>query len=215
MCPAIISTDLPKSSFGLVKATLVSLWYARNSMEHGTDFGASNLNDDAVSLLTTQMAIQKASIQDFYCAQRSLKSFTDSKDSATQTASSAMIVFYEDFINLNKRRLELIKKIGRISQVEFSDQVSTIDVESSRRWLELAQAVGLALLSLRDFDHHLNEKGEATRLIITTVQKKALLDWIDRNFPELKKTSEAQWRGPTQIVQICVDFLAVNKCADE
>jgi len=77
VCPADLNSSPEFTPYGFTKATLTSLWYARNAAERSTEITeAAKETDNAFSLFTAIMRITKTSTNDFICAKRSVKPFT-------------------------------------------------------------------------------------------------------------------------------------------
>lgn len=224
----------PKTHYGFAKATLVSIWYARNASER-----ASEINPDQgekanpISVLTAIMRAVKNSTNDFVCAKRALQPFKfKSGDENTRTTAVYLSMVYDQHIDLNQRALNLLKKLTDYNQPDFmtklADQLSTLQVERDQRWSDLVVPTTLALGLLVDMtptddsgnflpDTEANrEKGKTMRFAITKAQKQSLLDWAGEHFPEFVRSPKNKWSPPASIASTYVDFLnGGRKCSDE
>jgi hypothetical protein len=202
--------------YGFAKATLVSLWYARNASEHGDEIKqVKQDSDNPFSMVTAMMRITKTSTNDYICAKRPLKLFTKQTDETVQTASKFMTVVFDAHITINERLIKILKTLGNTNQGELMDQFSTLEVERTQRWADLVNGVSVVLMQLVDMNRT-DEAGKTTRLIITKAQKQTLIDWIDEHFPEYRNgTAKDQWSEPAKTAQMYITVLNGRKCADE
>ncbi len=214
--PALLQPE-PLTPYGFAKATLVSLWYARNGAERSTEFKrAASETNNSFSYLTATMRIIKSSTNDFICAKRSVKPFAvEQSGENSRTAAHFLAVVYDAHININQRLLDLLKKLDSTSQAEQMDKFSTLQVERDQRWADLVAPTGLALGLLIDLERT-DENGKANRLVITKAQKRTLLDWADEHFPEFKNgTPKDRWSDPAKTAQMYFSFFKGRKCSDE
>jgi hypothetical protein len=205
----------PLTPYGFAKATLVSLWHARNAAEHDVQKetkGATNF----FSLTMGMMRIAKMSTNDFICAKRSVKPFSVKQSGENiQTAAQFLLMVYDQHIGINQRLIDLLKKTDTITQAEFMDQLSTLQVERGQRWADLVEPVKLALLSLLD-ENHTDKNGNIDRLLATKAEKQAILSWATEHFPELKDgTPKDKWSEPTKTTELYFAFFSARKCSDE
>jgi len=217
-CPTLVQPE-PLTPYGFAKATLVSLWYARNAAERGTQLKSERKDKDTetpFSLLTAMMVLTKTSTNDFICAKRSVKPFAVKQSSDNiKTAADFLAVVYDEHISLNQRLIELLKKLDSTNQGELMDQISTLQVERDQRWADLVNPTALTLASLIDVAHA-DENGHASRLVITKAQKQGLLDWANEHFTEFRDgTPEAQWLDPAKTAQMYFSFFKGRTCSDE
>src|SRR2546427_12158286 len=76
VCPGPLETE-PLTPYGFAKATLVSLWHARNAAQHSEDLKKETKEATTYfSFVTAMMRVTKTSTNDFICAKRSVKPFT-------------------------------------------------------------------------------------------------------------------------------------------
>jgi hypothetical protein len=216
-CPAILQPE-PLTPYGFAKANLVSLYYARNAGQSSDEIKqAAKDATNSLAWMTALMRITKTATNNFICAKRSIKPFAvDESGDAIKTAASFLLDVYDQHIAINQRLLELIKKTDTVSQVEMSDELSTMQVDRDQRWADLVKPTTLALLSLEDSSG--DQSAKIDRLVITKAQKLALIDWANEHFPELKDgTPEVKWADPAKTAQMY--FLFFNnrnwKCSDE
>lgn len=205
--------------YGFAKASLASLWFARNAAESARGISqAASESDNMFSLSTALLRITKTATNQFICAKRAVKPFTISNakgeiNGYLKIAAQFLDVVYDAHININIRCLEIIKRLAATSDLtEFSDQISTLQVERSERWADLVQptTIGLMLLVAAD------DKGTTTRVSITKAQKKALLDWANEHFPEFTNgTPKDKWSDPARTAQMYFKVFEGRKCTDE
>jgi hypothetical protein len=216
VCPGLLQPET-LTSYTFAKATLVSLWYARNSAERATEIRqTAKGTDNYFSWMTVMMRINKTSTNDFVCAKRSVKPFAVKQSGeGIGTAADFLAVVYDAHIDINQRTLALLKKLGNTDQAEVIDQISTLQVERGQRWADLVQPTQLALISLIDLKRT-DENGKANRLVITKAQKHILLDWAVEHFPEFKNGAPRnQWSDPAKTAHLYFAFLNGRKCSDE
>jgi hypothetical protein len=217
VCAVLESPPKRFTPYEFARATLVSLWYARNAAERSREMNqAANGASNSFSAVTAMMRITKTSTNDFMCAKRSIKPFAVKQAGENiSTASDFLAVVYDSHISINARMLDLLKKLDTMPQAELMDQISTLQVERSQRWADLVEPTTLAVISLVD-GSRANESGKATWLVIAKAQKKALLDWANEHFPEYSNgTPKDQWSDPAKTAQLYFTFLNGRKCADE
>jgi hypothetical protein len=199
------------------KATLVSLWYARNAAQRGTEFDQERKkeNYDTFQLLTAMMRTNKIATNDFICAKRSIEPFTLGNDIIINTAAKFLTSVYVAHIDLNQRLLDLLKNIGSTKQVELMDQMSSLEVERGQRFSDLVKPTTLALMLLID-GKRTDDPKKTTRLIITKAQKQELVNWANKNFVEFTNgTPESQWTDPAKTAHLFFDVFKDRKCSDE
>jgi hypothetical protein len=214
-CPELLKPE-PLTPYGFAKATLVSLWYARNAAQRSADVKkAAHETTNPLSFTTALMRITKLSTNDFICAKRSVKPFDVGQSGENiKTAASFFGTVYDEHININQRMIDLLQKMDSISEGERANEISTLQVERGERWADLVQPTGLALMSLVDVER--SDKGKTNRLFITKVQKKALLDWAREHFPEFKNgTAKDKWADPAKTAELYFTFLNGHKGSDE
>ncbi len=198
------------------KATLASLWYARNGANRGTEFeqARGEANNNTFSLITMMMRFNKYSTNDFICAKRSIEPFMNG-DKATAGAAKFLAMIYDAHINLNARMLDLLKKLGSTSQVDLMDQMSSFEVERDQRYADLVKPTAFAFGSLVDFKRT-DDPNRTTRLIITKAQKQELVKWANEHFVEFTNgTPEKQWADPAKTAHMALDLFKDRKCSDE
>jgi hypothetical protein len=203
------------TAYEFAKATLASLWYARNGANRGAEIQqATNEANNPISLITAWMRINKTSTNDFVCAQRSIAPFING-DKNTAVAAKFLVAIYDAHIDLNNRANELLKKLQSISQEDFMDQISTLQVERDQRYADLVRPAGLAFASLIDLQRTDNPN-QTTRLIITVAQKQALVKWANDHFVEFTNgTPEKEWADPAKTAHMTFDIFKGRKCSDE
>jgi hypothetical protein len=217
VCPELHTAAPQLTPYEFAKATLVSLWYARNAGDRSKEIKeAAKETDNMFSYVTAMMRINKMSTNDFICAKRSVHPFTvDKNDETTKTAAGFLTVVYDAHIVINQRLLDLIKNLDSTNQGELMDQISTLQVERGQRWADLVQPTGLALMLLVDLKRS-DENGKATWLVITKAQKKTLVDWANEHFKEFKNgTPKDQWSDPAKTAEMFFTMLNGRKCTDE
>lgn len=214
-CPGSLLPD-PLTPYGFAKATLVSLWYAKNADHSAELTKATNDSKNYLAWMTAMMRTTKLSTNDFICAKRSVKPFAvKGSGENIETAAEFLVDVYNAHIGINQRLLDLLKKLDHTSQGEISDQLSTFQVERGQRWADLVQPTTMALMLLVDLtdpDHN----GKTNRLIITTAQKKALSNWATEHFPEFKNgTPQDRWSDPAKTAQLYLKFFNGHQGSDE
>jgi hypothetical protein len=205
--------------YGFAKGSLASLWFARNAAE--TAKGIRQATDEADNMFTFSIAlmrITKTGTNDFICAKRAVKPFALSNakgetNGYMRTASEFLSEVYDSHININMRCIEVIKRLAKASDLtDFSDQISTLQVERDQRWADLVRPTSLALMLLVAAD----DKGTTSRVSITKAQKKTLLDWANEHFPEFKDgTPKDKWSDPARTAQLFFKLFETRKCSDE
>jgi hypothetical protein len=211
----------PQSStpLGFAKATLVSLWYARNASERGNEMKQGGYDADYMfSHQTALLSLSKTSINDFVCAKRAVKTFTSTQSDEAgnnRTAAHLLMVVYDSHISINQRLIDIIKKPGNTNKTELSDQILILQVEREQRWADLIRPTILGLVSMVD-KKRTDENGHLNHLIITKDERKNLLDWANANFPEFTNgVPEEKWPAPSKTAQMYFSFLNARKCSDE
>jgi len=212
----------PLTPYGFAKATLVSLWFAKNAFERGVEVNlAARESSNFFAFQTAMLRIAKASTNDFICAKRSVKPFLVQHPSDTDNmgiAAVALMIAYDEHIDINQRFLDLVKKMDNVNQMTtpaMADRISSLQVERDQRWADVVQPVFLAVASLIN-TKYADKNGEATRLTITNAQKHAMLNWATEHFPELKaKTSKDKLSEPAKDVQLYFTVLEGHKGSDE
>lgn len=233
-CNALLLPE-PKTAYGFAKATLVSLWYARNAARRSSEMKPQpGETETPLSTVTSMMLAIKNSTNDFVCAKRAVQPFNvKSSGDNIQTTAEFLMVIYDQHIALDQKMLNIVKNLGNLNQADFlmkmADQMSTLQMERQQRWADLVPAVTLTLgllVDLRPTDDDGNfippteinlKQGKTKRFAITKAQKQALLDWIAERFPEFSdKTPENQWTPPASAARSYLDFLNDGrKCSDE
>jgi hypothetical protein len=216
VCPGLLQPE-PLTPYGFAKATLVSLWYARNAAERANEIKEPpRETDNYLPWLAAMMRITKTSTNDFICAKRSLKPFaTKENDQNIRVAAGLLGVVYDAHININQRALDVLKKLDSSNPVELMDQITTLQVERGQRWSDIALPTTMALMLLID-PKRTDENGMANWLVVTRAQKQVLLDWADKHFPEFKNgTPKDQWSEPLKVAQLYFTFFHRRKCSDE
>jgi hypothetical protein len=213
-CPDIQQRE-PVTPYGFAKAALVSLWYARQAAEHRPEIETAKKADNSFSYLTQMMRITKSATNDFICARRSIAPFAE-KTAGEDISSAAefMRVVYQAHIDVNKRLIEVLKKMDQMNQGQLADELSSLQVEREQRWADLVQPTALALMLLVDPEH--SDNGKTNRVALSRAQKKTLLDWANQHFPELKNgTQKERWSDPAKTAQLYFTFFNGHKCLDE
>lgn len=236
-CPLFVQTD-PLTPYGFARANLASLWYARNSVRDAlAEMKQSPADANAFSTLTAMMRSTKVSTNDFICAKRVVKEYASTKTHLTsatasqkdsvQTAAKFTMMVYDQHIDINRRMLDLLKKMPTTStSAELSDQISTLQIERGQRWADLVTPTTLALMALVDMrptdddGNFIQTKdpsvGKTKRLIVTKKQKKELLDWANEHFTEFGDgTPEDQWPDPAKTAKLYMKLFDGRKCSDE
>lgn len=165
--------------------------------------------------VTAMMRTTKESTNDFICAKQPVKPFaTIQSDENTRTAATAMLDTRDEHIDLNRRAIELLKKMDSLPESDLMDQISTLQVERNQRWADLVKPITLALLQL--IADRPDEKGGTSWLIITKAQKQELLDWAYEHFPEFKDgTPKDQWSEPAKTAELYLALLNGHKGSNE
>lgn len=148
-CSALLySTTQATSHYDFAQATLASLWYARNAAERGNEIKkAGKDSENFFSLITAMLRITKTSTNDFVCAKRSIQPFAVKRSTGNiRTASSFMMVVYDAHIDINRRVINLLMKLGTTDQAQLMDQLSTLQVERDQRWADLVEPTYMALI---------------------------------------------------------------------
>jgi hypothetical protein len=203
--------------YGLAKAMLSSLWYARNAGDRGTQIKqAASENDSEIAYRTALMRIVKMGTNDFICAKRAINPFSmKANDENTRTVAHFMMMTYDQHISINQRMLQIVKTLNYNDMTGFMDQISTLQVERDQRWADLVKPTGLSLMLLVD-QKRIDKNGKSKWLIITKAQKETLLKWATENFPEFNNgTPQEKWSDPAKTAQMYFMFLEQWKCSDE
>jgi hypothetical protein len=236
-CPFIQAA--PLTPYGFAGANLVSLWYARNSVRDALAEMKQDHNEtSAFSTLTAMMRSTKVSTNNFLCAKKSVERYasakthltdaTASQQESVQTAAEFAVMVYDQHIDINRRMLDLLKKMPtNSSPAQLSDEISTLQVERGQRWADLVTPTALALMVLvdtRPTDDDGNfiqttdpNVGHTKRLVITKKQKQELLDWSNEHFTEFQDgTPQDQWSDPAKTAKLLYTKLFDGrKCSDE
>jgi hypothetical protein len=214
-CPIMVQPEPPP--YGLAKAVLISLWYAKTAAQRGDEMKEEVKKANSVfAQVTAMMRSTKLATNDFICAKQPLKPFATNRSSEdVRLTAVALLDAYDQHIDIDRRLIDLLKKMDSITQSEFMDQISTLQVERGQRFSDLFQPAGLALMLLVDADRP-DEKGGTRWLKITNAQKQALLDWAYEYFPEFKnKTPKDQWSDPAKTAELYLVFLNEHRGSDE
>ncbi len=236
-CSPFIQAD-PLTPYGFARANLASLWHARNSVRDALAEMKQGHNEaNAFSTLTAMMRSTKVSTNDFICAKELLKQYaspktylaaaTASQKENIQTAAKFAIMVYDQHIDINRRMLDLLKKMPtNSSPAELSDQISTLQVERGQRWADLVTPTTMVLMMLVDMrptDDDGNfiqttdpSVGHTKRLVITKKQKEELLAWANEHFTEFHDgTPQDQWSDPAKTAKLYTKLFEGRKCSDE
>lgn len=213
-CPVMSQPEPPP--YGLAKAVLISLWYARMAADEGKQIHEEVKKPASdFALMTAMMRTAKMSTNDFICAKKPMKPFatTDRSEDVRLTAT-AMLIAYDQHIDINRRLVLLLKKMDTMKQTDVIDQISTLEVERGQRWSDLVQPTSLSLMLL--VSDRPDEKGVISRLKITKAQKEELLEWACEHFPEFKNgTPKDQWLAPAKSAELFLVLLNSHKGSDE
>jgi hypothetical protein len=61
-----------------------------------------------------------------------------------------------------------------------------------------------------------DENGKTTRLVITKMQKQALVNWANEHFQEFRNgTPKEEWSEPAKTAQLYFRIFDGRKCSDE
>jgi hypothetical protein len=237
-CSPVVQVE-PLTPYGFARANLASLWYARNAVRDAmAEMKQSQNETSAFSTLTAMMRGTKLSTNDFICAKGLLEKYTSSKTRLTEatasqeenirTAANFAVMVYDQHIDINRRMLDLLKKMPTNSNpAELSDQISTLQVERGQRWSDLVTPTTMAVMMLVDmrptdddgnFIQTTNpEVGHTKRLVITKKQKQELLDWANEHFTEFQDgTPQDQWSDPAKTAKLLyTKVFDGRKCSDE
>lgn len=216
VCPGPLETE-PLTPYGFAKATLVSLWHARNAAQHSEDLKKETREATTYfSFVTAMMRVTKTSTNDFICAKRPIKPFNAKQSGEDiQTAAQFLLIVYDQHIDINHRLIEILKKMDTISQPELMDQFSTLQVERGQRWADLVQPVQMTLVLLID-PNRTDKNGNVDHLLVTKSERQGLIAWADEHFPEFKNgTPKDKWSDPAKTAQLYFAFFGARKCSDE
>lgn len=227
----------PMTPYGFAMATLKSLGSARDAVNERTREPDESA-DNPLTLVTGMMRDFKLSTNDFICAKRAVQPFTNKAALSSltpdqrkniATAAAFMVSTYDKKIAINDQVLQLFKKLvgnGNGNMAQFSDQISTLQVEGDQTWGDLVVPVAMSaslLVDLRATDENGNfiqttdpNVGQTRRLVMTKAQKRALLDWINEHFPELKDgTPEDKIADPAKTATLYLKVFDGRLCSDE
>lgn len=205
----------PLTPYGFAKAALVSLWNARNAAQHDLNKETKDATN-YFAFVTAMMRVAKLSTNDFICAKRSVKPFGAKQSGENiQTAAQFLMIVYDQHIDINRRLIDLLKKMDTTPQSELMDQFSTLQVERGQRWADLVEPVKMTLLILID-PNRTDKDGNVDHLLVSKSQKQALLAWADEHFPEFKDgTPKDKWSDPAKTAQLYFALFNARKCSDE
>lgn len=189
----------------------------------------------AFGIMTAMMRATKLSTNDFICAKRAVAPYastnlrlspgTSYQRENISVAAKFDVQVYDAHIMINQRLLNLLKKPS-VTQIELSDQLSTLQVERGQRWADLVTPTALALgmlVDMRPTDAEGNfikttnpNEGETRRLVISQQEKKELLSWANEHFPEfVDGTPENKLSDPAKTAKMYLTFFDGRKCSDE
>lgn len=214
-CSVIDTEPLTFTPYRFAKATLISLWYARNGVElqKATNQKIQKLDSPVATITVWMTGMKKASSQ-FQCAKKILRPFASKgEDDLMKTLADSLLTTYEIQIMFNDAEIKLLTS-DSVSG-ETMDKLSTIQVQRDERWNDLYKLTFTALAMLVDRQRP-DAAGKMTRLLVTKAQKRSMLNWIDESFPEFKSaTSQGQWSTPANVVRFYFETFKGHKCADE
>lgn len=214
MCVEFVLSPPENTTFGFAKATLVSLWYARNAQQRASEI-TKQAKTDTSTFLASAASIEKIVRNEYFCSQEMLTTFTISSDANIKTAAEALEAIYNAHIKLTDREVQLANATSQADPAEFLNKIGALEAERSHQWAGLDTAVARASTALADHTHAA-VPGKADRLALTKAQKQQLLSWVEQHFPELKNpTPKEQLADPARSVQTYLKMLAGRKCADE
>ena len=209
---------LPATSAGFAKANLVSLWYARLSVDKALNEMKGN-EDNPISQLTGMMRSTKVSTNEFICAKRAIRSFSKDKNENIRIAAQFLLSNYDAQIALNIQLLGLLRDLDpNTSPATLADKLSTLQVERGQLWKDLINPTQIALMSLVDLNRT-DAEGQAVWLTLSKRERGELLGWLKEHFPELKD-GELDWNDPkltepTKIASLYITLFDKRKCSDE
>ncbi len=237
---SLIACDNPPQSltpYGFAMATLNSLWQANAATLHATSQTATPESRATPSaLLTAMMRGTKLSTNDYICARQAVAPFaakqarwqlaTLEQQENLRIAAAALAKIYDIHISLNDRVLYLLRSKTPFDSVEFSDKISTLQVEREENWSQLTNPVTIVLLSLIDlratdengtFIHSSDPSaGYTRRLTITKQQKEEILVQLRACFPNLSNaTPKDQWTMPESLANAYTTLFENHLCSNE
>jgi hypothetical protein len=100
--------------------------------------------------------------------------------------------------------------------IGIADELSTVEVEREKLWLDLANVAKLATLGLVDANYS-DSDGHTSGTVLKRSEKEEFLDRLIKDFPELKDASQSdKWASPTAIASAYLNFLRQPwLCVDE
>ena len=191
MCLEFVLSPPEINANGFAKATLVSLWYARNAQQRANEI-MKQPKTDTSTFLATAARIERIARNEYFCSREMLTPFTIANDANIKAAADALIRVYDAQIKLTDRAIQLANTASRNNAMEFMEKSASLEPDWRQRWPELDAAVAKASLLLGD-PNHAAVAGKATRLVITKAQKQQLLNWVDQHFPEFKPRPQNSW----------------------
>lgn len=216
MCLELTLFPPEVNTYGFAKATVISLWYARNAQQRANEISKqAKTTPDTAAFLSTTARIERISRNEYSCSRQSLIPFVMSDDANMKAAADSLVRIYDAQIKLTDRAIQLSNSASKTNLTEFMDKRTASEAERNQRWAELDALVTKASLLLVD-PNHAAVAGKASRLVITKAQKQQLLNWADQHFPEFKNgTPREQWSNPAKSVQRFIKVFDGQKCADE
>lgn len=215
------------TAYGFAKATLVSLWYARNSAGKLDSISPDPLCDGATWRIVKRTFDMSTS--DLICAKEPVQEFwSDEAGNDLSTVAKLLATTYDGLISVNQRQMDFIEKRHTLAvrnkdlylqqflehiQEEMNAMLA-IQFERRDRWNDLGMQAERAVVFLFDLQRR-DEQGVAG-LSMTKAQKETLLNWANEHFSEFTDGSpKDKWTEPAKIAHTYVEQFEGRKCIDE
>jgi hypothetical protein len=214
VCPYPYAGDI-NSRFAFAEASEVALSYALTAVQRYDIFKTAT--GSIGSNLIEVMSATKAASEAYRCAVLILQPFKRSTDKKVIAIGAELgAQAYGDNIALNDRFLKVLREPKPGGLIGIADELSTVEVEREKLWVDLAEMAKLATLGLMDASH-LDSKGNVTEIVLRRSEKEEFQNRLMRDFPELEDAKKIEkLDAPTAIASVYRDFLKQPwVCADD
>jgi hypothetical protein len=186
-CPYQYRGDI-NSRYAFAEASEVALYYASMAVQR---YDAFNTATGSIgSNLVAVMSATKAATEAYRCAVLIMQPFKQSTDKKLiPTGAELGTQAYGDHIALNDRFLKVLREPKPGGIIGIADEISTVEVEREKLWLDLASVAKMATLGLVDASYS-DSDGHLSGVVLKRSEKEEFLGRLMRDFPELKNETQ-------------------------